>query len=315
LAEPLRRIAVTGGRSPLGQRIVDALRRDPRVEHVRGVEARPGRSAAEDADLEIVPLLPDHRPFAEYLEKERIDTVIQSALVADRSGISPSATAANVIETMCLGAAIAHERVRVKNWILASSTAVYPIDVQAPRFQHEQSELRPGEATLAASIAEAEDYARDVAERLPHANVAILRLQHLAGREARGSLAALLARRIVPSPIGFDPLVQLLHLDDAAEAVAFATRAELAGIYNVASAGVIHWGEAVRATGRTAAPVLPVSAGLLEPVIARLGVPLIPAELVALMCYGHAVDTQKLERTGWKPRHDQEDILSEFGRS
>jgi UDP-glucose 4-epimerase len=146
-------------------------------------------------------------------------------------------------------------------------------------------------------------------------NVAILRLQQIADREVRGPLAALLARRFVPSPIGFAPVIQLLHLDDAASALAFAALAELAGLYNVASAGVIHWDDAVRATGNSSVPVLPLGSWLLEPLLERIGVPHLPRELVELLRFGHAVDTKKLESTGWKPGHDQWAVLRELSRT
>ena len=309
-----RRIAVTGGRSPLGKRVVSSLRVDPGVEYVRGVEARPARRAHKDASLEIVAFVPDHRPLADYFRKERIDTVIQSAMAPDRCGLSSRPSAANVIETMCLGAAIAQEDVPVRSWVLASSTAFYPIDSRAARFQGEGTGVSGRRSVLSASVAEAEEYARDVAERLPHTSVAILRLQQLAGREVRGPLSALLARRSVPEPLGLDPLVQLLHVDDAASAILFAARNELAGVYNTASAGVMHWSQAARAAGRRTGSALPFSAGPLGPLLARVGIRTLPGDLVDLLWFGHAVDTQKLERTGWKPEFDQEDILGELGR-
>jgi UDP-glucose 4-epimerase len=278
----MRRVVVTSARSPLGRCVVDAMRASPDIEFVRGVESK-------------------------SRERSRGQ---QCGLVPDRSGLVQAAREADVIATMCLGAAIGHEAVRVRSWILASSSAVYPIGSHSPLVQRERQELPREEETLAASIAEAEDYARDVALRLPHVNVAILRLQQLVGPELRGPLARLLARDPVPAPIGFDPGIQLLHIDDAASAIAFAARNELAGIFNVASAGMMHWQDAVRATGHERFPVLPLSIALLEPVLDRLGVPFVPAELLDLLRFGHVVDTAKIERAGWKPQFDQRRCLS-----
>jgi len=308
----MSRVAVTGGRNPLARRVVQLLRESPGVEWVRGVEARASGKQRSDGELDVVSYVPDHRPFAAYLEKEGIDTLVQCDLAPDRTGRAVTGRDADVIGTMCLGAAIGHGDSPVRSWVLASSSAVYPIGSRQSLIRSEAEELSIEAGTLAASIAEAEDYARDVALRQPHVNVAILRLQQLAGEQLRGSLASLLARELVPSPIGFDPLIQLLHGDDAASALAFAVRNELAGIYNVASAGWVHWHDAVLATGHTAFPVLPLSAALLEPVLDRLPipVPLAPAELLDLLRFGHAIDTGKLERTGWESRRDQLDCLA-----
>lgn len=308
--EPMRRIVVTGARSPLGQRVLDALRASLFVEHVRGVVAR---ASQERGALDFVTYVPDHRPFAEYLEKNQIDTVIQCDLVADRNGSDDKTREADVIAAMCLGAAIAREKSSVRNWILVSSSSIYPVGSYSALMQSEREIQPPPEDPLAVSIAEAEDYARDVARRMPNLNVAILRLQHLVGGGARGPVAKLLAANLVPTPIGFDPPIQLLHLEDAASAITFAARLELAGLYNVASAGLIHWHDAVRATGHGTFPVLPVSAAMLEPMLKRLGIPFAPAELLDLLRYGHVVDTAKIEGAGWRPEYDQKKCLKAIG--
>jgi UDP-glucose 4-epimerase len=311
----MRRIVVTGARSPLARHVISALRAIPTVDTVCGVENRKpaassGRPAHDDAFIKIVPFAPDHRPFVEYLEKESIDTVVQCGLVPDRVGLAMRSVDADVISTMCLGAAIGHEQVVVRNWVVASSSAAYPIGSHSPLLQRESQSHPLEDQPLASSIAEAEEYARDLAVRLPHVNVSILRLQQLIGPGVHGPLAALLACDPTPAPIGFDPAIQLLHLDDAASAIAYAAQAELAGLYNVASAGTIRWDAAVAVAGSTKFPVLPVRLALLEPLLKQLHVPFLPSELHDLMLFGHAVDTQKIERAGWKPQYDQHACLS-----
>lgn len=314
--ESVKRIAITGARSPLGLRLLRDFECLPQVERVRGVEAR-RKHADADAEsdrIDIVSFAPDHRIFAEYLEKEQIDTVIQCGLVPDRSGLGSSQSEADVIGTMCIGAAIAHKRSSVRNWILASSSAIYPIGSHAPLMQREAQQLPREDGTIAASIAEAEEYARDVAYRLPHVNIAILRLQQLVGSGARGPLASLLSNNPVPTLMGFDAAIQMLHLNDAASAIAFAARVELAGVYNVASSGLIRWRDAARATGHNSIPLLPLNVLPFEGLLQRMRVPIVPAELHDLLRFGHAVDIQKLEDVGWHPQYDQLDCVRTLGK-
>ena len=195
---------------------------------------------------------------------------------------------------------------------LASSSAIYPIDSHSSLLQSEHHELPREEETLAASIVEAEDYARDLAKRLPYVNVAILRLQQLGGRSVRGPLAAALAQSPAPVPIGFDPAIQLLHFDDAVSATAFAVARELAGVYNVTSEGSIRWHAAVAATENGALPVLPIGFSPLESLLSRLNVPIVPAELAPLLRFGHVIDGGKLTRVGWEPRYDQTACLEDL---
>ena len=310
LGEHMKRVVVTDAGSALGRRVVDRLRADSLVESARGVETRTGEGASLDADIDVIPLVPDHRPFVEYLQKEGVDTVIQCGLAPDRRGQGRRSGEADVITTMCLGAAIAHESSGIKNWVLLSSSSIYPIDSRSSLLQREDQDVHREESGLRASIAEAEDYARDVAIRNPHINVSILRLQQLVGPSVTGPLSELLSGDFVPTPIGYDPPIQLLHEEDAVDAVNFAVNHELAGIYNVASAAMIHWHDAVRVSERQPVPVLPLSVSILEPVLRRLRIPFVPGELLDLLKFGHAVDTQKLARAGWRPRFDQHECLA-----
>lgn len=306
----MRRIAVIGGGSPLGRLVVARLASSPEVELVRGIESR---ASEADVDLDVVPFVPDPRPLAEHFEKAGIDTVVHTSLVADRCGVSAAAREADVIGAMCLGAAIGHAGSPVRSWVVVSSSAIYPIGSEAALLHDERAETPVEPVGLPASIAEAEDYARETAIRLPHVNVAILRLQQLAGHGVGGALARLLARDPVPSPAGFDPAIQLLHVEDAVDAIRHAIARELAGIYNVASAGLIRFEDAVRIAGRSTLPLLPFGVAPVEPLFARLGIPFVPAELAALLRSGHAIDTAKLERTGWRPRFDQRECVVAVG--
>lgn len=90
-----------------------------------------------------------------------------------------------------------------------------------------------------------------------------------------------------------------------AEAFAHALRHELAGVYNVASADLIRFGDALQWLGRPTRPVLPIGAEPLEPLMEGLGLPFIPGHLAPWLRYGQALDTRKLERTGWRAKFDQ----------
>jgi UDP-glucose 4-epimerase len=310
LGEAMRRVVITGARTPLARLLIEQMRANPDIESVQGIESRSHASDKGGIDFEIIPFVPDHRQVAEFLDKEAIDTVIQCGFVPDQNGRRSKSREADVIATMCLGAAIGHERSRVRSWVLASSSAVYPIGSESALVQTEAQRLPNEMDALASSIAEAEDYARDVAHRRSHVTVAILRLQQMVGPGVRGPLAEILSRDPIPTLIGFDPAIQLLHLEDAASAIAFAAQSELAGIYNVASAGMIHLHEAIGLTGASSFPALPLSATAFEPALERLGVPFVPSELLDLMRFGQTIETSKIERAGWRSQFDQTACLA-----
>jgi nucleoside-diphosphate-sugar epimerase len=303
-------MVVLGGGTPLGRRVAAALRQNAEIDSAVGIERQPLDDPAMNADLEFLSWAPDHRPFAEYLLKEEIDTVVDCGLVADRGGAEAQPSGADVISAMYIGAAISDERSSVRSWVLASSSAFYPSQSYMPLLQREDHSITPADNDRGTSIAEAEDYARSLARRLPHVNVAIMRLQELAGADCRGPLATLLARPLVPQIPGFDSAIQLLHVDDAVSALAWAANVELAGLYNISSMGMLRWSEALRATGHRSFPLLPVSVPLIEPLLTRLEIPFVYSSMFDLIRYGHALDIEKIVEAGWSPKHDQLECLA-----
>jgi UDP-glucose 4-epimerase len=161
---------------------------------------------------------------------------------------------------------------------------------------------------------EAEEYAADVARRSPHLNVAILRLQEIIGKGVRGPLASHFNQRIVPNVLGHDPLLQFLHSEDAIDATVCAADLELAGIYNVASGGVIRFTRFLSHLEKQSIPFLPVETGALSSIAASLGLPSLPDHLLPRLRFGHAIDTSKIEAAGFKPKADQLDCASALQR-
>jgi len=308
----MERVAVTGATTPLGRRLSQRLRGKSGVEKVIAIEPRPSGESIEG--VELVGIGPDDRELALFLAEERIDTLIHGGLTPARSGRFDRTGPADVIGTMRLCAATSGPRVKVRSLVLVSSSFAYPVDPYVPLLHREDDATEGSEAEPAASLLEAEDYARDVARRLGHLNVAILRLAELAGAGLAGPLGSALLQPIVPSPIGYDPHVQWLHGDDAVDAIVFAAGLELAGIYNVASEGVLRWSEARRIRGGLSLPVLPFEAGPFTPLLRRFALPHLPEEAGPLLRYGSAVDITKLRSAGWRPRYEQHECVRALAR-
>jgi UDP-glucose 4-epimerase len=307
----MRNVLVNGAISPLGRRLLALLRESEGVEKVVGVEPRISSNWLEG--VELVAFEPDHRALVTLLCDLEIDTVIHCGLAPDRAGECSEPTEANVIDTMRMGAAVGHPDVAVRGWVIASSSAVYPVRSYAPLLNTEASATCTDEEDPGTAFLEAEEYARDVAERAPHLNVAILRLQELAGPGANGPLAAVLAQPVVPRLLGFDPTLQFLHLEDAARGLRFAAEIELAGVYNLASEGVLRWSQVLAALDRRSAPILPLEAGPLTPLARAFRLPHVPPGLLDLLRFGHALDVRKLAAAGYKPVRDQFSCLRALG--
>ena len=160
--------------------------------------------------------------------------------------MSTATDAQHVIATMRLAAAAAHRTTTVRRVVMASSTRVYPVSSRAARLHPESEPLQPRRGSLAAPLVEAEGYVRDLATTNPNLSASILRLADLAGPGTHDPLPSVLAGPVVPAVWGFDPPVQLLHVDDAVAALEHAADHDLAGVYNVGADELVRWRRAAR---------------------------------------------------------------------
>jgi UDP-glucose 4-epimerase len=285
----VKRVVVTGASTPLGRRLVAALARRDDVATVVGVDQR------------APPTMP------RVVDEMAADTIVHAAMFPTRSGTT-SRSPADVIATMQIAAAASDRNGPVRSVVAVASTEVYAATAAAPLWRREDETPRAPPGSEASLALAAEGYLRDLAEHHPHISVAVLRLADLAGAGTASPLGSLLTGRVVPFVPGYDPAVQLLHVDDAVRAVVHAVDRELAGTFNVAGDGIVRW----RAVGRLArrpflpAPGLPVPfAGALT----RFGFPEVSASLLDILRFGRCVDTHAIAATGFRPAHDAEDCV------
>lgn len=107
------------------------------------------------------------------------------------------------------------------------------------------------------------------------------------------------------------PVVQYLHVDDAAAAFLHALVGELEGTYNVAPDGFVS-GETARALATSSSLVVPLpdrAASVAERWAWRLGWGGVPADAVPYLVHPWVVANDKLVATGWAPTHTNEEAL------
>jgi UDP-glucose 4-epimerase len=126
-----------------------------------------------------------------------------------------------------------------------------------------------------------------------------------------GTLAAFLRFRRVPTVMGFDPLFQFMHEDDAARAIATALDTDLHGVYNVAGPPPLPLATIIRGVGRIP---LPIPEPLLGSAFGRFGLPLLPTGAIAHLKYPVVVDPSSFKSaTGFEHRHDERETIQSFG--
>lgn len=303
----MRRVLLTAAASPLLSAVAGTLLSRPDIEPVVLVDAH---HPSPPPGAETITVGGGYREIRDTIAEHRIDTVVHGALTTDRLGHGSQGREAEVIATMQVAAVAADLGGPVRNLVALSSTARYRASPGAAQYRDEWDDVRPPrEGTYAASLAEAEDYLVALASQRPNLAVCTLRLADLVGPSVTSPLTALLQAPITPRYLGFDPMVQFLHVDDAVGAIEHAMERELAGTFNVASRGVIQWSRAIRHSGSLPYAVLPPGLDPTAGIQRALGMGPVPVSEMQTLQFGRVASTDRLEAAGFVAEHTVDDCV------
>lgn len=247
----MRTVLINGIGGLLGARIARLLSSEDDVV-VLGLSRQEPIAPIGRADYLVARL--NGTQLVDLLRTEQIDTVIHLDF-AGAEEPAPNREAAvqqNVLGTMELfGACVAGG---VQQVVLRSHTLVYGASPLNPTMISEHSPVaRSGLSGLLRDYAEVEQFVADFAPRHPNIHIAILRCAPLSG--AWSPLIHYFSQTNPRNLVGFDPSIQLLHLDDAAVAFAQAARLQVNGPYNLAADDTLRLSQAIRLAGQQAAAV------------------------------------------------------------
>lgn len=308
-----RRVLITGVSGSFGLRLAKRLQDDPSVEHVVGVDLE--EPPVDIEGLEFVRADIRNPLIARVLETTEVDTLIHTNITSSpaRLGGRSQMKENNVIGTMQLLAA-AHRTERLSKVIMKSSSAVYGSSPNEPSIVSEDHAARQVDlAGYGKDCAEAETYARDFGRRRRDVELVILRTQNVVGPTVRTNITGYLSLPVVPTALGFDPRLQLLHEEDAVEALYQSMVNECRGIFNIAADGVVYLSKALRMLGRIQLPLPLPAAQMTAGVLRRLGVVDFPMDQLKMILYGRVVSTLRAkEAFGFAPKYTTEGALRDF---
>lgn len=301
----MTKILITGIDGLLGPRVAQLLSDDPSVELIGLGRATPpapiGRAEWLKARL-------TGQQLAELLRAEAVDTVIHLDFAGAETP-APSREAAvqqNVIGSMeLLGACVA---AGVRRVLIRSHTGVYGASPLNPTFITEDRPLAHGLHGLLRDYAEVEQFVAEFGARHPDLAVVPLRCAPMIG--AWSPLIAYLADEGPRTLAGFDPCLQLLHLDDAAAAFALAATAGARGAFNLASDDTLCLSQLIKLAGRQPVAVLEplVAMGIAMGNQAMLGA--WPYDLCFLR-HSCVADTRRARcELGWAPAHGAAEAIA-----
>ncbi len=260
-----RTIAFTGLGSFVARRLVERLRaHHPEITLVGADVRRPHALEPHLRHHEVDLTHPNAGArLAEVFEKEGVEAVLHAAF---RSAPTPDLELDHELETIgSLHVLNACAATRVRRLVFASTAMVYGAHPDNPGFLDESQPLRGHPyAHGVRNRVEAEALVASWRASHPETEVTVLRPCWIMGPSFFDRITRYLARQVVPTVMGYDPMFQFVHEEDALSAFAQSLLASHPGVFNVVGREVAPLGRLLRSAGKR---VLPVPA----PLLYRLG--------------------------------------------
>ena len=310
---------VTGACRFLGGYLTARLAQNPLINHVIAVDAiapskdllrRMGRAEFVRADI--------RNPFiAKVIRNGDVDTVVHAAAAsyAPRSGGKAALKELNVMGAIQLFAAC-QKAPSVRRVIVKSTSEVYGSSPWDPvMFTEAGSSRRPPSDGFARDSIDIEGYARGLGRRRPDIAVTILRLANMIGPAMDTALSRYLSAPVVPTIIGRDSRLQLLHEQDALGALERASVAGKAGTFNVGASGMIMMSQAIRRAGRVPLPVPRFALSAADSLWRATRYTELDREQLDYLSYGRVMDTTRMQNDlGYSPKWTTAEAFDDYVR-
>lgn len=312
-------VLVTGACRFLGGYLTARLAQNPLINRVIAVDAiapskdmlrRMGRAEFVRADI--------RNPFiAKVIRNGDVDTVVHAAAAsfAPRSGGGAALKEINVMGAMQLFAAC-QKAPSVRHVVLKSTSEVYGSSPHDPvMFTEDSTSRRPFREGFPKDSLDIEGYARGLGRRRPDVAVTILRLANMIGPAMETTLSRYLAGPLVPTVLGRDARLQLLHEQDALGALERAAMAGKAGTFNVGASGIIMLSQAIRRAGRIPLPVPGLGLWMLDSLRRANRYTEINREQLDYLSYGRVMDTTRMrDELGYQPKWTTAEAFNDYVR-
>jgi len=309
-----RCIAVTGANTFLGRNIVALLEEDDSVGRIVVIDVRNTASAGPKTafyEIDLTQPAVESR-VAEILHAEQVDVLAHLAFAANPTQATAWAHELESVGTMHVLAAC--RKHKLSKLVVRSSVLVYGPHPENPNFLGEDHALRGlrGSHFVEDKI-EVEHQVRKFAQEQPQCCVTVLRMASMLGPTIDNYVVRWLSRRLVPTVMGHDPLVQFLHEVDAVAALKLAIDRRVSGAFNIVGEGVLPISTVVKLAGRLSLPIpYPIFrriAGLLW--VAQLSEA--PPAFVAALRYLCIADGGRARaELGFRPVYSSRDAVLDF---
>ncbi len=266
-----RNVLVTGATTSIGERLVRVLLQDSRVEHVLAITGEdPSFLPVRDVEGRLTVIQVDltrsrrvHNLLFGPARDLRIDTVVHLAMHRHAHDEGRRVHTFNV-EGLRSIMSLSERHPTVRRLVVRSDAAVYQVKRDLPVLVGEDHPIDlSGKAPQWVRDRVEADVTACARMGLSPLQIVVLRMAEALGPGTGSQLYDYLQSPICLRPAGFDPMVNLLTIEDSAAALQRAIHHDAQGVFNIPGADTLPLTTLIRSYGRIGVPVI-------EPVIAPL---------------------------------------------
>jgi len=297
-------VVVTGISGNLGRTLAKLLHTRERI---IGIDRRafPGKPK----DVEMYQLDLRKKKAEDVFRRNDVRAVIHMGIMHDPRMNEEEHHSFNVVGTTRLLEYCA--KYGVKKVVVLSSANVYGPSPDNSNFLTEDAPLMAASRfSEVRDLIEVDMLAHGFFWRHPDSQTVILRPVHIVGPNIKNAPSNYLRLKYPWVLAGFDPIVQLIHVEDAARAMIEALRPEARGVYNVVGPGEVPLSAIARELGRSAIPVPHLIARPLLELLFKYHLASFPPPELDHIQFLCAVDGSRWAKdVGWKPRYSMRETI------
>jgi UDP-glucose 4-epimerase len=296
-------VVITGIVGRLGRRLARRLHRDNRV---IGIDRRPFDGRPKDIEHHQIDIR--RKKTRDVFRSSSVAAVVHLGVMHDPRASASEHHTWNVAGFQKILEYVA--QYRIPKLVLLSSANVYGPRPDNPQFLTEDAPLLGGASfSEIRDLVEIDMLAQSFFWKMPETETVILRPVHILGT-VRNAPSNYLRLPVVPTLLGFDPMIQVVHEEDTVRAIELALRPGVRGIFNVAGPAPVQLSRVIKATGRPSLPIPhPLAATMLSP-LWRLRVASFPAPELDHIRYVCMVDDRRARETlGYAPTKSLEETV------
>src|SRR5690606_21955455 len=297
-------VMVTGVSGNLGRRLA---KRQHRKEKGIGVDRRP--FPGRPKDMEMYELDLRKKKAEDLFRRHRIKAVIHMGIMHDPRMNQEESHSFNVLGTSRILECCA--RYGVEKLVVLSSSNVYGPSPDNSNFLTEDAPLMAASRfSNMRDLIEVDMLAQSFFWKHPQVQTVVLRPVHIVGPNIKNAPSNYLRLQRPWTVAGFDPMVQLIHVEDAARAMVEALRPEPRGVYNVVGPGEAPLSAILRALGRKPVPVPHFAARPLLNTLFKYRLAHFPPPELDHIQFLCAVDGSRWEKdVGWKSEYSLRETI------